>query len=432
MAISRIRNNTRSRRPVAHGCIVIGGLLLWGACGETSTEPGAGGTGGAYPYAGAAGYAGTGGLEAGSGASYAGAGTAGTDAPLAGSGEAGGSAGAGTGGAGGIGATGGGETGGTDGTPPTGGAGAAGGSAGDGGTGGTPPTGGAGAAGGSAGDGGTGGTSGTGGAGASGGTGGVGAGTGDCCSDGDCLCHGPDPTGVTSDDGPYDTEYYDISGVGRVYYPTDAEPPLAGVAVCGGLYNTGPEMRPWGPFYASWGIVTVVTSTGSSDSPSERAEKLLNAIEALRDENDDSSSPLEGKLSDRFGTSGYSLGGAGTVIASKDDTSLRSSVGLAAYNPNGNNVQVPTLLLCGASDSTARCSQSISAYGDIPSSTPKMLLGISSATHFNWFDPASAGSGTSGAYALAFQKVFLEGDERWKPYLLDEPGTATEWSTNIQ
>lgn len=35
----------------------------------------------------------------------------------------------------------------------------------------------------------------------------------------------------------------------------------------------------------------------------------------------------------------------------------------------------------------------------------------------------------SGETALAFQKVYLEGDERWKPFLLKGRGTVT---TNIQ
>jgi len=43
--------------------------------------------------------------------------------------------------------------------------------------------------------------------------------------------------------------------------------------------------------------------------------------------------------------------------------------------------------------------------------------GFSGATHFNWFGPEDAGRGVSGQYALAFQKVFLEGDERWRPIL---------------
>jgi hypothetical protein len=68
------------------------------------------------------------------------------------------------------------------------------------------------------------------------------------------------------------------------------------------------------------------------------------------------------------------------------------------------------------------------AYGQLADSTPKMMMVIPGATHFNWFDPKDAGGGMSGETALAFQKVFLEGDERWRPILLQSRGTVT---TNI-
>src|SRR4030095_14869831 len=112
-----------------------------------------------------------------------------------------------------------------------------------------------------------------------------------------------------------------------------------------------------------------------------RATKLLAAITALKAENTRSGSPLYGKLAGRYGTSGYSMGGGGTTIATTQDSTLLSSVGLAAWAPTGSGVQVPTLLLCGSSDTTAPCSMSQTAYGQIPTSTPKMMVVISGATH---------------------------------------------------
>lgn len=257
-------------------------------------------------------------------------------------------------------------------------------------------------------------------------TGGSGAVTGTCCSSGDCLCHGPVPSALTSSNGSFATSQFTNSS-GTIHYPTNAEPPFAGVALCGGFTNTGPEMNSWGPFYASYGIVTIITTTLGTDDPSIRATKLLAAVESLKQENTKSGSPLFGKMSSRYGTSGYSMGGGGTTIATTRDSSLRTSIGLAAWGPTGTGVTVPTLLLCGSSDTVAPCSMSSGVYPSM--SGPKMLVSISGATHFSWFGPTSAGNGTSGETALAFQKVFLEGDERWKPLLLSSRGTVT---TNIQ
>lgn len=265
-------------------------------------------------------------------------------------------------------------------------------------------------------------------AGLAGNAGSTGTGRGECCASGDCLCHGPAPSGLTSKNGPFKTATFTIS-TGTVHYPVDADPPFAAVALCGGFLNTGPEMASWGPFYASHGIVTVITTTTGADFPDVRATKLLAAIDALKAENTKSGSPLFGVLAGRYGTSGYSMGGGGTTLASSRDAGLKSSVGLAPWAPTGSGVTVPTLLLCGSSDGTAPCSMSRDAYGGIAASTPKMMVSIPSATHFNWFGPDQAGGGISGETALAFQKVFLEGDERWKPFLLQSRGTVT---TNIR
>lgn len=251
---------------------------------------------------------------------------------------------------------------------------------------------------------------------------------GACCADGNCLCHGPDPTGLTSATGPFATTQY-TGSTGTIYYPTDADPPFAGVALCGGFLNTGPEMAAWGPFYASYGIVTVITTTTGADLPDVRGTKLLASIDELKAENANASSPLYGQMAGRYGTSGYSMGGGGTTLATATDKTLNTSVGLAPWAPNGTGVQTPTLLLCGDADTVAPCGSNAQvAYGQIPESTPKMMMVIPGATHFNWFDPKDAGGGMSGETALAFQKVYLEGDERWKPILLQSRGTVT---TNI-
>ena len=417
---------------------LVGGLLLLAACSDLAEEDrrpsggrggggsDAGAVGGSDPGSGKGGAGGSGGSGLGGSGPAGAGGLAGSGFGGAGRAGAGGSfGGAGPSGAGGVGVggAGGGGVGGFSGAGVAG----AGGSVGGAGR--------AGAAG--AGGGGAGGASGAGpadagGAGGIGGTGGTGGadggGKGTCCPSGDCLCHGPAPTGLTSKAGPFKTATFTLAA-GTVHYPTDAEPPFAGVSICPGFTNSGPEMAPWGSFYASHGIVTVVTNTLGTDGPDIRANKLLAAVTELKAENTKSGSPLNGKLAGRYGTSGYSMGGGGTTLASSTDSTLRTSIGLAAWGGNGNGVTVPTLLLCGSADTVAPCSMTESVYPAIPGSTPKMMVNIAGATHFNWFDPADAGQGNSGETALAFQKVFLEGDERWRPFLLQSRGTKT---TNIK
>ena len=256
-------------------------------------------------------------------------------------------------------------------------------------------------------------------------------GKGTCCPDGNCLCHGDVPAMLTVGKGPYKTAQVNGS-TGTVVYPTDAEPPFAALSICPGFLNTGPEMAAWGPFYASWGIVTVITNTGGADIPDVRSGLLLGSIEELKKMNTDSKSPLMGKLSGRYGTSGYSMGGGGTTIAASQTPSLLSSVGLAAWGGSGTGTKVPTILFCGDADVVAPCNMSDPVYAAIPMATPKMMIVIPGATHFNWFGPEDTTGGISGKYALAFQKVYLEGDTRWKALLTTKPTGGAKMTTNIQ
>jgi hypothetical protein len=261
-------------------------------------------------------------------------------------------------------------------------------------------------------------------------TGDGGTGTGMCCSDGNCLCHGPVPTKLSGGTkGPFKTAMV-TAKTGTIYYPTDAEPPFAAIALCAGFLNTGPEMTDWGPFYASYGIVVLITTTDGADFPDDRATKLLASIAELKAI---TSGPLAGKLSGRYGTSGYSMGGGGTLIAANKTPSLLTSVSLAAWGPDAAMDKVPSLLLCGTDDIVAPCSDHTDpAYAQIPSTTPKMKMVIDGGDHLAaWFGPADGGGGISGGYALAFQKVFLEGDTRWKPLLLTKPSGSTQ-ETNIK
>lgn len=239
--------------------------------------------------------------------------------------------------------------------------------------------------------------------------------------------HGDPPlVGLGDGNGPYWTDSYGGS-TGQIYYPLDAPTPLAGLSLCGGFLNTGIEMLSWGSFYASWGIVTNVAWTGALDLPATRGWALSAAVEELKAENSNPLSPIAGKMSGRYGTSGYSMGGGGTTVASISDPSLNVSIGMAPWSPSGLGNSVPSLFMCGDIDIIADCTtHSAWAYSEMSDLVPKMLAMVSGG-HLSWFGP-DAGWGAGGGLGLAFAKVFLEGDERWKPALLAD---SHIYDTNI-
>jgi hypothetical protein len=134
---------------------------------------------------------------------------------------------------------------------------------------------------------------------------------------------------------------------------------------------------------------------------------LLASIAELKELNNNPSSPISGKMSDRYGISGYSMGGGGTTIGCRDDPSLKTGIGLAPWSPVS-GMTVPTLFLCGDADFVAGVQEPRTASG-----TPAMLVVFSLYSHFNWFGPDNL----TGPYALAWQKRYLEGDTRWEPWL---------------
>lgn len=247
---------------------------------------------------------------------------------------------------------------------------------------------------------------------------------GPCCSSGDCLCHGPTPTALTSAMGPYQTTSYALAGAGCVYYPTDALPPFAAVTIADGFTGLGgcssTQTGQWGPLYASYGLVTMIVDTGSSDQPNTRGTALLHGVAAFKLENTNSSSPLSGKLAGRYGTSGFSMGGGGTTYAAQMDSTLLTNVAIMPWGPVANGITVPSLYILGSSD-TLDGTMGLTSYNGIAASVPKMIVTVDSVMA----GQPSDGAGAIGQYGLAFQKVFLEGDERWRPFLVAAPSDDT-------
>jgi hypothetical protein len=249
---------------------------------------------------------------------------------------------------------------------------------------------------------------------------------GSCCSDGNCLCRGEAPAALSGATGPYTPTHYDLTGVGCMYYPSDAQPPFAAVAIADGFGGSGGcdsvQIGEWGPLYASHGIAAMIVDTGSGAQPNARGDALIQSIAALKAENERKDSPLFGKLAGRYGTSGFSMGGGGSSFASKTDATLLSSVAIMPWGAADGGSQVPTLIVCGATDAIEPCSTyGTKAYASIDASLPKMRVTITSDSN----GQPSADNGNSGAYALAFQKVFLEGDQRWRPLLVGAKSDET-------
>jgi hypothetical protein len=134
------------------------------------------------------------------------------------------------------------------------------------------------------------------------------------------------------------------------------------------------------------------------------------------------------------------MGGGGTWIASGQHPELKSAVTLAGHNITATGWDasarvstVPTIMLNGATDTSilGGMNQTQNAYNTIPASTPKMMYIMNGEGHFSWGGPTTKGN-ASGRYVMAWEKTFLEGDERYRRFLLVRGPDAAVFETNVR
>jgi dienelactone hydrolase len=221
---------------------------------------------------------------------------------------------------------------------------------------------------------------------------------------------------------------------GTLYYPTDADPPFASVAVVPGFTAFQNSIAAWGPFLASHGIVTMTIDTlTTGDLPAQRADELMAALKSIAGENTRDGSPLKGKLdTSRQCTSGWSMGGGGTLIAASMHPELKCAVSFAAWQPTGGAMnKVPVLMFEGTVDPLA-AGMSQGFYDQTSDDVPKMIFEVSGAGHDVANSPMNS-QGIIGMYGLSWFKVFLEGDDRYKQFLLaPKPSITATFATNLK
>ncbi len=277
------------------------------------------------------------------------------------------------------------------------------------------------------------------------------------------ILRGSAPTTATaSAAGPYQTSSYAANASVRatnaydvtsahIYYPIGATPPFAFLPIVPGFTAAESSIADWGPFLASWGFVVMTfgtsdPSTGASDTsvlPPVRAAALLDALTTLQDENTRTASPLDGLLDlTRQGVAGWSMGGGGALIAANSTSWLKAAVTMEPWNSGGTypTDTVPTLMFGGSSDGLAGPPMPDDQYSSIPTTTAKMVYVITSGSHYVATSPTnsstdqapdSASTGNVARFALSWLKVFMECDDRFRPFLLVQPADASDFETTL-
>lgn len=243
------------------------------------------------------------------------------------------------------------------------------------------------------------------------------------------LAKGPDPTSalLNASAGPFAIASTSVSssvtgfGGGTVYYPTTAGS-YATVAICPGFTATQSSIAWIGRRMASHGFVVMTINTNSTlDQPASRATQLMAALRYLTNS---SNSTVRARVDvSRLGVAGHSMGGGGTLMAARDNPSLKAAVPMTPWSQTKSfsTVRVPTLVVGAENDSVAPvASHSIPFYTSLPASLDKAYAELNDASHFA---PNSTNT-PIGRYSVAWVKRFMDNDTRYEPFLCGAPHTA--------
>ena len=252
----------------------------------------------------------------------------------------------------------------------------------------------------------------------------------------------PSVTSVEASTGPFTYTTTNVSswsadnyGGGTIYHPTNVTGPFAAIAISPGFTGTQSTMSWFGPRLASNGFVVITIDTNStSDQPPSRATQLMAALNQLKTFSNTSSHPLYRKVDpNRLGVMGHSMGGGGTLIAAKDNPTLKAAIPLAPWNTSTNfsTVQVPTLIVaCEIDDVAAVSSHASPFYNSIPSTTKKAFLEMNNGDHYCVMT-GNANYRYMGKYAVSWMKRFMDNDTRYSQFLCGAPHQTDLANTSV-
>jgi triacylglycerol lipase len=238
---------------------------------------------------------------------------------------------------------------------------------------------------------------------------------------------GPDPTSASlnASSGSFGVATAPVSSIGAagfgggtIYYPTTTGT-YAVLAICPGFTATQSSISWLGRRIATHGFVVITIDTNSTlDQPPSRATQLMAALNYVTNS---SSATVRSRVdASRRGVAGHSMGGGGTLYASRDNPSLKAAVPLTAWSTlkSFSSVQVPTLVVGAESDTVAPvASHSIPFYNSLSNSLDKAYAELNGATHFA---PNSTNT-PIGRYSVAWVKRFMDNDTRYTPFLCGAP-----------
>jgi triacylglycerol lipase len=210
-------------------------------------------------------------------------------------------------------------------------------------------------------------------------------------------------------------------GGGTIYYPTVAGK-YGVIAISPGFTATESSIAWLGRRIATHGFVVITLNTNTTlDQPDSRATQLMAALRYVLNS---SGSAVRARIdATRLAVAGHSMGGGGSLIAARDNPTLKASYPMTPWNISSNfsTVRVPTMIIGADGDTIAPvASHARPFYASLPSSTFKAYGELNGATHF----APNTTNTPIGRYAVTWMKRFVDGDTRYSPFLCGAQHTS--------
>jgi dienelactone hydrolase len=240
--------------------------------------------------------------------------------------------------------------------------------------------------------------------------------------------------------GSYQVAYYsqfppkDEYAAATLYFPANRGTDFGGVVISPGYTEVQENIAWWGQHLASWGYAVLILDTNTpQDNPQLRADALMAGIDTIRGEGVRRGSPIRGKiLDDSMAVMGHSMGGGGALLAANDHSEqLKAAIPFTPWLPDGDfsAISVPTLVLAGETDQIATVAEHAwPHYQSLSDDLPRMYAEIAGGNHFiansvtenEGFRPNIDVQDLVGALAVAWLKLYVDGDEDYRSLLYGE------------
>ncbi|GAA0451802.1 lipase [Paractinoplanes deccanensis] len=213
-------------------------------------------------------------------------------------------------------------------------------------------------------------------------------------------------------------------GGGTIYYPTStAEGTFGAVAISPGFTASQSSVAWLGPRLASQGFVVITIDTNNTlDQPDSRGTQLLAALDYLTGQ-----SSVRTRIdATRLGVMGHSMGGGGSLSASRTRPALQAAIPLTPWHTTKSwtTDRVPTMIIGAENDTVAPVSShSEPFYTSLTVAPEKAYLELNNAGH----SAPTATNVTVAKYSISWLKRFIDNDTRYDQFLCPAPsGSAIQ------